>query len=425
MRRALALVWLGACSSQGPGLFDWCVDPTPGPPVVDAPTYHQELRPIVDGKCARCHQPGGIAPFSLGSFDELYARRDASLAAVMERRMPPWQADSCCASYRHDWSLTEEERALFSAWVRTGARQGDPAAPPTRPTPVVGGLSRVDVRLAMAEPYTPQPPAGSTDDVRCFLLDWPVDHDVYVTGINVLPGNRSIVHHLIVGVVSGGDVGKAVERDRKDPGPGFACAGGIGGIKVSAVLGGGLAASELPEGFGTKVSPGSKILLNVHYSTAHTPQPGGDRTTLEVQTAGSGKQMKSMIVMNVAWMIGDAMRVRKGDPDAVYYYRFRPTLFTGGKPVRIYAAHPHMHYLGSKFLLGILREDGTQDCLLSIPRWQFGWEQPYFLDPPKRLGRKDQVYVECHFDNSAGTRDIAWGGNNQDMCVGFLMFAPE
>ena len=47
------------------------------------------------------------------------------------------------------------------------------------------------------------------------------------------------------------------------------------------------------------------------------------------------------------------------------------------------------------------------------------------------MNPEDELYLECHFDNSAANqadgqapRDIAWGDNDQDMCVGFLAFTP-
>ena len=430
---------LGACGPSERGLFSWCSEGDAGaPPAGVSPTYFADVKPVIDSKCVRCHEPGGIGPFSLQSYDEVFANRAAVGAAVAGGVMPPWLAADCCAGYRSDWSLTGEERQLVGAWMAAGAPAGDPASPPARPTVRVGGLSRVDLTVKMPEPYTVAPRPGTTDDTRCFLVDWPLDREVFVTGANVLPGNRSIVHHLVLGVVADDRLAEARARDDKDSRLGFDCSGGTGAMRMTAVLGGGLAASEPPEGVGIRVPPGAKLLLNIHYSTAHAA-PGAtlvDQTSVQFKLSDSGRGLKGIIVANPAWLVGDAMRVRAGDPDAVFYYRYRPTVFTRGRQVKIYAAHPHMHYFGSQFLLGILRADGTQTCLLAIPRWTFGWEQPYWLEEPVVLGPEDKVYVECHFDNSEANqpvidgvrsrpRDFAWGGNNQDMCVGFLAYSEE
>jgi len=52
--------------------------------------------------------------------------------------------------------------------------------------------------LAMPSPYVPSAPSGGTDDYRCFLLDPGTDEDAFVTGVDVVPGNRDVVHHVIL-----------------------------------------------------------------------------------------------------------------------------------------------------------------------------------------------------------------------------------
>jgi hypothetical protein len=429
---------VAACGPAAHGILSFCSDEALPPveaPADAAPTYHQDIAPLVAARCARCHEAGGLAPFPLTTYEQVRGQRAAMLASMQAGEMPPWQAAPCCAAYRHDFSVSPEQVALFARWHRNGAPEGDPTTP--RELPKAGGLTRVDLTVTMAAPYAPLPSRGSTDDVRCFLVDWPVPTEAYVRGFEVRPGQRAIVHHLILATVAGDDLAKAKERDGKDGRPGFPCGGGAGSIKTTAVLGGGLGASEAPEGYGVRVAPGSKLLLNIHYSTASFGKaaPPADQTSVDLMLASSGKRLQSIVVTNLAWLVGDSMKVRAGDPDAIFYWRFRPTVFTGGRPVHVFAAHPHMHTFGSRFQLAILRSDGTRDCLLEIPHWEFGWEQSYWLAEPKRLDPKDQLVIECHFDNSEARqpivdgvrqkpRDFAWGGNNQDMCAGFLAFAP-
>ena len=51
----------------------------------------------------------------------------------------------------------------------------------------------------MAEPYTPSAPYGTgTDDYRCFVLDPHLDHDAFITGLNIVPGQKKVVHHVIL-----------------------------------------------------------------------------------------------------------------------------------------------------------------------------------------------------------------------------------
>jgi hypothetical protein len=422
------------CGKGNPDPTPWCTDDalfagadagaTSAPP-----TYYQDIKPIVDAKCAYCHVDGGIAPMPLTSYADVapyatFIRRDVST-----RKMPPWVAARCCTDYTHDWSLTPDEVALFTRWIDAQLPIGD-AAHPAASSPLLG-LSRVDVTATMKDAYAPTARPGTTDDFRCFVLDWDIAGEAFVTGVNPVPGVRSIVHHLVIEAVTGDTLEQAEKLDGADGIPGFDCSAGFGDFRDFTIIGGGLIGGDFPDGLGVKVKGGSKILLNVHYSMANAP-PAPDKTSIQLKVDASANAFKGIAAANPAWLVDDAMRIRAGDPDAIYFYTIDPWLFTGGKKVRLRSAEAHMHYFGSKFVLRIIHSDGSRECLLEIPKWNFGWEQPFWFAQPKTLEPGDQIYVECHFDNSAAhqpnqqpPRDIAWGDSNQDMCAGFLSFTED
>lgn len=419
---------LSACKGE-PDSTPWCsasrTDPAPS---TAALTYYKDVEPILQQKCARCHDTDGIGPFPLLTYADAGANAGVIRGSVASRTMPPWLPADCCTSYFQDFSLTDDEISILLGWIDQGAPQGDPAdAQPPRPP--VAGLSRVDVTVAMKEPYTPAPRPGTTDDLRCFVADWPYDEPMYVTGLAPMPGARDIVHHLIVAAVSPGSVDELNARDAADDQPGFDCSGGLGDIdwRDLHVLGGSLYGGDFPRGIGKRVEPGSKIVINIHYSIVKRIVP--DLTKIDMRVDTSATEDKSIVLANPAWLINGAMAIPAGEKDAVFFYRMEPDLFTRDKAVKIQAVTPHMHYFGSKFVVRAFHEDGSKSCLLEIPSWEFGHEQPFWLAEPVSFGADDELYLECHFDNSAANqpdgkppRDIAWGGNNQDMCAAFLAF---
>ncbi len=418
---------LGPSCKGEPDEGAWCSDTMMTPaPVQASVTWHKDVAPIFEQKCARCDDAGGIAPLAFTSFADVSTQLALIRREVAERTMPPFLASTCCSSYANDYSLTDGEVSTILGWIDQGGPQGNIAdAPP--PLQKIGGLSRIDVTVGMRDPYTPKPPEGSTDDVRCFVVDWPLDRSAYVTGIDPRPGNRGTVHHLIVGLVGPGDANAAIALDAKDPRPGFDCSGGFGDLANVRALGGSLLGSDFPRGIGTLVEPGSKIILNIHYSTAKTNGP--DQTEIDLRVDDMARDAKTIVVANPLWLMGNAFEVEAGDPDATFFYRFVPELYTQRKPVMLEGVTAHMHYFAKKIAVRVLHKDGSRSCLLEIPRWEFGWEQPYWLAEPKRLDPEDELYVECHFDNSAANqpnggepRDFSWGGDNQDMCAAFLSF---
>lgn len=231
-----------------------------------------------------------------------------------------------------------------------------------------------------------------------------------------------------MGVVGPDEADYAVSRQGKDGRPGFDCKGGFGDLRAVEVLGGSLLGGDFPRGIGKAVAPGSKLVFSIHYSTAHAT-PGPDQTAVELRLDESATPSKSIGIANPAWVAGGAMAIPAGEKDATFFYRFSPTVFTRVKAVDLQSVTPHMHYFATRVAIRIIRANGDRECLLEIPRWDFGWEQPFWFAQPKRLEPDDEVYIECHFDNSAENqpdgqppRDIAWGGDNQDMCAAFVGF---
>jgi hypothetical protein len=423
----LVLLALAACKGE-PDPTPWCsatqrVDVDAAAP---SPTWHRDVKPVVDAKCTRCHAAGGIGPFPLETWDHVFRRQGDVRRALERRHMPPWHAARCCTEYYQDTSLTEPELATFLHFLDVGAPIGDAQnAPP--PLPRIGGVSRADVVVALPAPYVPAPRRG-TDENRCFLVRWPLASRAFVTGFNPVPGERTIVHHLAVGALEGDTLDEARGLDGRDGRPGFDC-GELKdmGLRDLTYLGGGLVGGDFPDGLGREIDGNATLLINVHYSLASAPAKP-DLTKVEFRVDPEARPFKNMAVANIAWLVGEGMKVPANEK-AIFHYAFEPKVFTRGKTVLLRNVTPHMHALASKIVVRIIREDDRRECLLEIPDWHFGWTQPYWFAKPKRLDPGDRIYVECHIDNTRDNqpngglpRDVAWGDNNQEMCAAFLNF---
>jgi len=137
--------------------------------------------------------------------------------------------------------------------------------------------------LSMAQPYTPKPPSGATDEYRCFLVDPHFATTSYVVGSEFLPENADVVHHAILFRVRPGDVAQAKKLDDDTPGDGWTCFGDAGirnrDLGSSAWIG-----AWAPGGteklsdrkIGYEMEPGSQIIMQVHYNLLAT---GGKATS--------------------------------------------------------------------------------------------------------------------------------------------------
>jgi hypothetical protein len=57
--------------------------------------------------------------------------------------------------------------------------------------------------------------------------------------------------------------------------------------------------SDYPNGIGTRIEPGSKILLNVHYSMAYTPATA-DQTAIEFRLDDEARGTQGIAIANPA-----------------------------------------------------------------------------------------------------------------------------
>ena len=418
-----------------PAEFGVCTDDQNTPPVIDRPvTYYGDVKPIIDGKCATCHRQGDIGPFPLETYDDAFFNQASMRAAILGGTMPPWQPDECCNNYLWDRSLSPDDYALLMAWFEQGAVAGDPNDPADPIDVDNGGLSRVDLTVTMPEPFTPQPIIGR-DEIRCFLIDWPIDEEIFVTGLNVVPGNRSMVHHVILYTVDNSQLDAIRALEAEDTRPGWDCYGTFGADeRPTGSLGGwtpGSRGVEFPDGLGRKVPAGSSLVLNVHYDTGTVIDE--DQTSIEFMLADQVvDELQSIGVANPLWLIEDGMSIAADDPDAWVFFSYDPTvLFSGRKPFMLYAVNVHMHELGSVGRLAVLRADGSVECLVNINAWDFNWLGDYYLKEPVEIRPGDKIYLECHWDNTAGNqkivdgeqqapRDIAWG-TDEEMCAAVLI----
>ena len=98
---------------------------TPEP--IQSPTFSNEVVRVLQEKCQRCHQPGGIGPMPLETYEQAKAWAPRIKENVRRRIMPPWHLDPTIGiqEYKNDFSLSDEQIEILVAWVDNGAPEGD------------------------------------------------------------------------------------------------------------------------------------------------------------------------------------------------------------------------------------------------------------------------------------------------------------
>lgn len=411
------------------------------------PTYWRDVAPVLNSRCVSCHTAGGIGPMALTTYAE--ARTFAPLIAMetAAKRMPPYLADaSDCRSLQSNPRLTDAQIAMLSDWARMGAPEGNrgdyvemPAVGPARPLPATA-----DFTVSMPQPYTPNF-MRAADDTRCFVVDPQLTQTRDVVGFHVLPGNPRIVHHVILYEVRQGALSQLNALEARDPQPGYECFGSPGiDINARAGTGGdlvdfdaqwvglwapGSAGGLYPIGTGIRVKPGSRLVMEIHYNRTTVDVVGmSDQTRVQLYYSATLQPRQAF------WLpIANAgFRVPAGaaytDPRATSTDTL-PVSF----PLQVYGFAPHMHVRGYSMRAEILSSAGTSQCLMNVPRWNFGWQHAYWLSSPWRLNSaaatRDTLRYTCVWDNTEANQpvidgvrvpphELRWGeSTDAEMCL--------
>jgi len=78
--------------------------------------------------------------------------------------------------------------------------------------------------------------------------------------------------------------------------------------------------------------------------------------------------------------------------------------------------------------------NGTSECLIDIPRWDFNWQGAYLYRQPIDVPAGTRLSLRAWYDNSAGNplnpnsppRAVSWGeATTDEMCIAFLGMTIE
>ena len=388
--------------------------PTSGGVESVRPNWHEDIAPLVTKNCQSCHVAGGIAPFSLETYET--AKNFAGLMAidVMEGLMPPWhgiETPECDPPfpYKHDARLSAGDKQLFQDWADAGAPEGDPKLAAPLPEPPSLDLKDPSTLVKSTATVEIDKVGTQSDFFHCLSIDPANMETVYLDGVQVVPGNSGIVHHVLIFVDAQGESAGWAGGIKQNCGGGS----GIGGGQlIGGWVPGGLP-MEAPEGVATELPTGTRLILNVHYHATGAGSEQDEGTGLALRWSPTKPQWTSYFTLIGAPGIGKSLdgplEIPAGEDRHIEEYEYEiGTLgmdFPDIVDVRVWTVLNHMHKVGIDMRVWVEdRDTGEETCLLHTPKWDFNWQRSYALDTPVassvRVQSGDKVRVRCIYNNT-------------------------
>ncbi len=377
------------------------------------PTFTRDVFPILEKTCIQCHRAGEMAPMPLTTYEEVRPWAAAIRQAVLLRKMPPWYADAPLGHFANDWRLTPQEIDTIKRWADGRAPQGDPSQMPP-PRHFAEGWLNGQPNLVLSVPHPVEIPAQGNDLHLSFVFEHEFDQDTWVSGFEIRPEVRKVVHHASLNVVipaPGRTVDwKAVQEMGQTDERNFT-------IKTIHL--------GLPGSFAFHTVKNVAVLL-----------PKGSRLRIDVHYVPHGKQELERTKVGLYFAEGHIDRERRNFNYQHLDLRIPPNTADyscGGtkivpEDVTVQQVACHMHIRGKSYRIWAERPNGSTVELLNVPHYNFNWQQQYELARPVHLPKGTVLHYEAHYDNSRDNvtllqfdtpeREVTWGGRTIDEMMG-------
>jgi hypothetical protein len=414
-------------------------------------SFNRDVLPVLQKNCQSCHRPGEVAPMSFMTYQEIRPWAKAIKAAVLSKKMPPWFADPKYGHFQNDRRLSDTEVSALVGWADNGAPEGDAKDKPAPVQFMEGWNIKPDAVFTMPNAF--EVPASGILEYQYVVVPTHFDKDMWVTAAEVRPGNRTVMHHVIIYVRLPGSTylkdaqpgipfvpvlwerdanGAAVRRIPPPTAPPTAQAAAqpanpaqarvdpMGGVELLTAYAPGLQEQrfDLPVADAAKFVPaGSDLVFQLHYTTSG--KAATDQTKVGLKFAASPPKYR-YLTSNATQR---SFEIPPNDPN----YESHSAVIVNS-PAQLVWLMPHMHLRGKDFLFQAIYPTGETETLLSVPKYNFNWQLGYAEARPVPLPKGTRIECTAHHDNSANNPanpnpniSVRWGDQSwEEMMMGFF-----
>ena len=348
-------------------------------------TFSKDVAPIFQARCQNCHHAGAGAPMPLITYEDVRPWARSIKTRVQNREMPPWHLDKTVGirKYKNDISLNDKEIATITKWIDLGAPQGNPAdMPPARTFAPEDAwhIGKPDLIVPMNGTHTMY--KKGPDWWIDYFAEIPITEDRYIKAMEIRPGNRRIVHHVVMYVIE------------PDAPPGTPETGV--NLHEYAV---GKYGDTFAENTSRLLKKGSRLRFDMHYFA--NGEESTDTTEMAFMFYPKGfvpkYEVKSISFRNIP---NDELEIA---PNTVTRH---DGYFRLPKAARIDAFQPHMHMRGKGLTLEAINLDNTVTVLSSVDHFDFNWHVAYLYtdDVAPLLPAGTVLHIIGIHDNTAANK---------------------
>lgn len=386
------------------------------PPLVTeaghVPDYATEVAPAFIRNCARCHVEGGIAPFPMNQYLMVLGFAPMIRETLMTKRMPPMQVDPHYNHFENASYISKKDLQTIVSWVDAGAPRGDnpvdPLAEEVKPLQTLWQLGEPDYIVDV--PAYDVPATGVIDYFN-HTIELPFEEDKWIRAVQFIPGDTRVLHHLL-SYIAAPDTPEGDAPISEDNVRNF----------LEGYAPGKADATPFPEGTGVFVPKGSRLSMQMHYTTIGVEVTDRTRLGIYFYDEPPGRLYETYSISH--WS-GGVLEIPPGETDHAMNYNY-----VVPEDINLYALRPHMHTRGKAFRFSAVYPDLSTEVLMNVPRYDFNWQPTYRFDEPKLLPAGTRIIIDGLYDNSVYAPGVwdpsvpAVGGLQSwdEMFIGYITF---
>jgi len=369
-------------------------------------TFSTHIAPIIQQKCAPCHRPGEAAPFSLLSYQDVAKRGTFIKDVVQSGYMPPWKPDNNYRTFHNDRSLSKAEKELIVKWVNSKMPEGSAkkTTKETSATAFVSGTQyhrKPDTVLKVTKPFFIM--GDNEERFLVFKIPFDLAKDQNVEAVEFVSSNKKVIHHANfavhpvendVDILQGADYVDLSGSDRSQYDQYLPFK------KKMDYYGGwipGTSFESYPKDFGWVMPKRGVILLTIHY--APTGKDEEEMSGINFFFTKSPIKRKVDVISLGSAGVGESSIEPYFMIPADTTKAFNLKIVTPQDQSLLYV-WPHMHLLGKTFKAYAVTPQGDTIKLVSIPSWDFKWQEIYRYKKLIKIPKGSILTIEALYDNT-------------------------
>ncbi len=345
---------------------------------------YKDVAPVFYANCTTCHNPNGIGPMPLMNYSQTFAYTKLISSYVTAGLMPPWIPDTTYHRFVGERILNATEKSTILNWIAAGAPAGDTTLAPVPPiynsSYKLAGKPDLIVKIPT---FTSN--ATTADAYNCFVVATGLPADRIVRGIEVVPGNPAIVHHILLSEDTSGTATSDLSGSCFTmPGSNLYFGAWTPGAAPTVYPG------KAPLKMGVRLKAGCNIVLEIHYPIGTAGKVDSTQVRFYFYppgTTGVREVLDKTFLQNWNLFI-PANTVQKFTASSAI-----------SSPISLVSTFPHNHKVGVSITNYAYSGIDTIK-LIREKNWDFRWQGAYTYPNLVKIPAGYSLYSTHTYDNT-------------------------